>query len=113
MSWGAGSPKNGTPVSPTTVQALVENSTPGHYEFATGSVRPCLISNHSGKTVFININDSSYGAPSVTSHHVAVVNGTTTDLSFGGAINVKFLTLISEASAVEENIEINGWRTGD
>lgn len=111
MGKGAGSPKNGTPVGPTVITAPVAGGAEGEFEFEN-SVRPCLISNATGDSIYIKINDSTYSATSLTDHHVGIANATQLDVSYGGQLNIKFLTIYVPSGTVA-NLEINGWRAGD
>jgi len=90
--WGAGSPKNVGPVSADVDVAPVAATTAGRYIFTAHAVRPVPFYNNSGGIAYIYINKTD-ADPTATAFHVAVANGGYLELSFGGAINVKYLRI--------------------
>jgi hypothetical protein len=114
MGWGSGSPKNGPAVAANVIRAPVQAGDAGRFDFDGVSARPVLITNFSGKTMYIKTNNrdasGTWVDASATDFDIRLPNvDPTVDISQHGALNVSSFGIFLPADAVEEDIRLVGW----
>lgn len=98
-------PRTGAPVTPDVATAGATGSTARVLTFREYA-RPCLVTNTSG-SVAVNVKVNEANA-SATSWHVQVPANATVDVSYGGQIDVKSLSLYMASGAYSTAL-VHGW----
>lgn len=98
-------------VAPTETVAPVANTTAGRYLFEAKAVRPCIVTNNSGQTVYVNVNTpvASSTDPSATVATFVIPTGTEKDISVEGTINVKTVRVWFPTGATVGSFKITGF----
>lgn len=112
----ANSVRRGLSSTPTNTTVGVEGTSDAVWTFAN-DVRPCLISSLEDQPIFVKINGDDDNPASATDFdfHInpffedAEPGRHTFDLSLGGLINIKSLSIWAAASTVFDNLVIRGW----
>ena len=104
--------RTGPPATPTQTAAGTDNSTtdPRILTFAKYAI-PCIVHNLTGNGNAIRVKWNSSTTSFVTElGYISINDGTATDISMGGLVNVVSLSFITIAGGDDlDNVKVTGW----
>jgi hypothetical protein len=114
---GKGSVRSGTSTVPTTIASGTDGSPvlPRIVEF-TEYARPCVVYNNTGNNNVIRVkvnatDDTDFsGASTDGIGHFPILDGTATDVSMGGILDVHRISFVTIAGGDDlDDVEVHGW----